>query len=65
MAGESKKSISLLTISKAEGYKELSIVLSSYGIDKAREKKFNDMGKIEVNRDELNDIGKHRWLRSN
>ena len=62
MAGESKKLKSLLLISKAEGYKELSIVLGS--IDKAREKKFNDMKKIEVTEDELNDIGKHRWLQS-
>ncbi len=65
MVEESKKLKSSLLISKAGGYEELNIVLSSYGIDKAREKKFNDMKKVEVTEGELTKIGEHRWLQSN
>ena len=65
MAEEKKQSKSLLLISKQAGYKELNILLSSYGIDKAREKKFNDMKKIEVTSGELTKIGEHRWLQNN
>lgn len=50
------------SISKAEGYKDLTIVLD--GIDAKRTKEFNSMKKIEVTKDELNKIGTPRWLQS-
>ena len=62
MADEKKQLKSSLLISKTEGYRDNSILLSIYGIDKAREKKFNDMKKIEVTESELEKIGPHRWL---
>ena len=49
-----------ISISKALGYKEHSIIL--IGIEKERQEQFNNMQSIEVSVDELNAIGKHRWL---
>ena len=59
---EKKEPKSTLSISKAEGYKDLVIVLE--GIDPKRRKEFNSMKKIEVTKDELNKIGTPRWLQS-
>ena len=56
-----QESKSLLTISK-RGYEEQNILLSSFGIYKSREKKFNEGKKIEVTEDELLKVGEHRWL---
>jgi hypothetical protein len=56
------ESKSMLTISKDEGYKDLTIILA--GIDTKRTKEFNSMKKIEVTKDELNKIGTPRWLQS-
>ena len=53
---------SALTISKTEGYKDMKCVL---GLDGKREKEFNAMKKIEVTKEELHKIGKHRWLQNN
>jgi len=61
MAIEKKQLKSLLTISK-KGYKEHKVLLSSFGIDKVREKKFNKGKSIEVTKKELLGIGRHRWL---
>ena len=61
MITEKKESKSLLSISK-KGYEDHTILLSSFGIDKSREKKFNEGKKIEVTGDELLKIGEHRWL---
>ena len=61
---EKKESKSALTISKADSYKELRVVLSSFGIDAKREKEFNSGKKIEVTKEELNKIGKKRWLQN-
>jgi hypothetical protein len=58
---EKKQSKSSLTISKREDYSEMNCVL---GIDKAREKKFNEGKKIEVSKEELDKIGNPRWLLS-
>ena len=52
-----------ISISKALGYKELTIILT--GIEKERQEQFNNMQSIEVSLDELNAIGKHRWLKEN
>ena len=52
-----------ISISKALGYKEHSIILT--GIEKERQEQFNNMQSIEVSLDELNAIGKHRWLKEN
>ena len=52
-----------ISISKALGYKEHSIIL--IGIEKERQEQFNNMQSIEVSLDELNAIGKHRWLKEN
>jgi hypothetical protein len=57
---EKQKPKSSLAISKEKGYKDLTIVLD--GIDSKRAKEFNSMKKIEVTKDELLKIGKHRWL---
>ena len=59
---EKKELKSELSISKAEGYKDLTIVLD--GIDPKRAKEFNSMKKIEVTEEELLKIGKHRWLQN-
>ena len=59
---EKKELKSGLTISKAKSYKDLTAVLS--GIDSKRQKEFNSMKKIEVTKEELLRIGKHRWLQS-
>ena len=58
---EKKELKSMLSISK-KGYKEHKIALSSFGIDKKREKEFNQGKKIEVTKDELLALGEHRWL---
>lgn len=58
---EKQKQKSGLSISKAEGYKDMKIIL---GLDDKREKEFNSGKKIEVSKDELLKIGKHRWLQS-
>ena len=57
---EKQKPKLTLSISKAEGYKDLTIILN--GIDPKRAKEFNSMKKIEVTEEELLKIGKHRWL---
>ena len=55
-----KQEKSELLISKSKSYgKEHFIKL---GLDKEREKKFNKGEKIPVTEEELNAIGKHRWL---
>lgn len=59
---EKQKQKSGLSISKEKGYKDLKIVLN--GIDSKRAKEFNLMKTIEVSKDELLKIGKHRWLQS-
>ena len=59
---EKKESKSALTISKADGYKDLRVVLSPFGIDAKREKEFNSMKKTEVTKEELLRIGTQRWL---
>jgi hypothetical protein len=52
-----------LTISKAKGYgAEHKIKLGNFGIDKERTGKFNKGGKVAVTKEELETIGKHRWL---
>lgn len=61
---EKKESKSKLLISKAEGYKRMRVVISSFGIDAKREKEFNSMKKIEVTEDELHKIGTPRWLQN-
>ena len=58
---DKKELKSTLSISK-KGYEEQNILLSSFGIDKSREKKFNQGKKIEVTEDELLAVGEHRWL---
>lgn len=50
----------LISISKALGYKALTVILT--GIEIERQDKFNNMQSIEVSVDELNAIGEHRWL---
>ena len=59
---EKKELKSELSISKAESYKDLTIILN--GIDPKRAKEFNSMKKIEVTEEELLKIGKHRWLQN-
>ena len=58
---EKQKQKSGLSISKHSGYKDMKIIL---GLDDKREKEFNLMKTIEVSKDELLRIGKHRWLQS-
>ncbi len=58
---EKQKLKSGLSISKAEGYKDMKCLL---GLDAKREKEFNSMKKIEVTKQELLKIGEHRWLLS-
>ena len=58
---EKQKSKSTLTISKSDSYKGLNVVL---GLDEKRDKEFNLMKKVEVTKEELLKIGKHRWLQS-
>ena len=60
MAKNKETISSALIISKEQSYKELKILLA--GIDKEREAKFNSGEKIEVTKEELNEIGEHRWL---
>ena len=62
MATEKKELKSTVSISKHEGYKDMKIIL---GLDAKREGDFNKMKKIEVTPEELEAIGKHRWLLSN
>ena len=58
---EKKEKKSTLTISKHSGYKNMECIL---GLDIKREKEFNSMKKVEVTKDELLKIGKHRWLQN-
>ena len=58
---EKKELKSTSSISK-KGYEDHKILLSSFGIDKIRVKKFNEGKKIEVTKNELLKIGGHRWL---
>ena len=58
---EKKEQKSGLTISKAEGYKDMKIIL---GLDEKRDKEFNSGKKVEVTKDELNKIGTPRWLQN-
>jgi len=52
-----------ISISKSKSYgAEFKIIL---GLDKDREGKFNKGGKITVTKEELETIGKHRWLEVN
>jgi len=60
MAKNKETISSALIISKEQSYKGLKILLA--GIDKEREAKFNAGEKIEVTKEELNEIGEHRWL---
>ena len=55
-----KSQSELISISKALGYKALTVILT--GIEIERQDKFNNMQSIEVSVDESNAIGKHRWL---
>ena len=54
-----EKKITGITISKAKSYKDHKIIL---GLDKEREKKFNKGDKITVTQEELETIGKYRWM---
>ncbi len=46
-------------ICKSENYKDSYIILS---LDALRSDNFNSGKKIEVTKQELNEIGSHRWL---
>jgi hypothetical protein len=58
-----KESVSSVIISKMPGYEALKVILA--GVDTERQDKFNNMESIEITLEELNAIGKHRWLKEN
>ena len=57
-----KDTESKLAIYKTDGYKNHSVLISRFGFKKEEEQKFNSGEKLEVTEEQLETIGKHRWL---